>query len=169
MIDTAEVAIPVDGIDGSRLHVDGKVYEKASFSSSRRNFVWNKYIIKAGRQSEQEALFFDSIKEEDRKYFVPIVSRGKALNLNSAPPICKCCKEGTSVFWVAQPYLHFVKQHPLDQEELITEKFQELEDVIKKYRIADVWMERFSGEVCIYNWAIINDTPVCYDYGIAEF
>lgn len=138
--------------------INDEIIERAPFSSSRRNFVYNGLIFKLERhdqsigQTEQEIKLWHEFEDEDRQWFVPLIAWH---NENSGK---------SSIPWVVQEYLpelHSWYDDPNDDDLLASqEDIDAIYRIIKKYAIEDVDPE-YGGNVGIYNGRI-----AIYDWGV---
>lgn len=138
---------------GQTAILNGKIYQEekpeAVGGFSRKIFFIDYFVVKLDdshlrfNQSKNEFDLWKKIDEKDKKYFAEVVGGG-AVN--------EYC------FWVAQRFIE------INLHALIPRKVQELVDTLKeKYKLSDI-----DSKLAGRNWALIDDTPVIYDYGFLK-
>lgn len=154
-----ETKIPVESVTDDELVVGGQTIRKTPFNGGRTTFLHRDLIIKVGYASKHEAELFPKIAYADLAYFAPVVDHGKTQRQSAWTHYC-----GPTP-WIAQVYLKHDPYWPAEKAEYVKDKWEEMQEVLRRYNVFDVYLDKHEdSRYRTFNWAIINDKPVCYDY-----
>jgi hypothetical protein len=156
-----ETKIPVEFATDEFMIVGGKQIPKTRFNG-RPTFLHGDAIIKLGYAGKHEAELYPRIAYADLAYFAPVLDSGQV----TVDSVYSTRSQVTP--WVAQKFLPHEPRWPKDKIPYVEDKWAELEEVLNRYGVYDVFLdplpESEGGGVRTFNWAIIGDKPVCYDY-----
>lgn len=131
---------------------DERIYKDTGISGARTKAVFErdgeKYIIKLGSQSAAEYLFYQTLPDEDKAFFMPIYQGHADI-------------ENPAVSYVIQKYVEIADAGELTDAERRAAYDGSIKEIISRYNLGgDVYLGK--------NWGLVDGAPVIFDYGVND-
>ncbi|MHA2135727.1 MAG: hypothetical protein ACW99J_17870 [Candidatus Thorarchaeota archaeon] len=148
--------------------IDGEICKPENFCSVRNVYLYLGMIVKicrpkswlhTGRQTEAEIELWETMDDEDRQHFVPLLGWGKT--------------EDKKIPWVAQPFLKADTIAPtavqIDTLFSVLDKYGANRDVEADECAYDDEISEFGPEGYGVNCMMYDGMPKVYDWGVNQF
>jgi hypothetical protein len=131
-------------VSGSRLHLFGidfliKVDSPKLYKSN--------YLTTKLNQCKKEFDVWNSIQEEDKKFFAEILDY----------------KENEFIVFRRYNEVH---DEEITCKDIKNEHVEKIDGLKRKYKLKDIFSEKIGDQYMAFNWCLVNNIPLIYDYGM---